>query len=104
MTLGSIVIIAYFPLLCGQLAAWPYSQAAFFGEYFPAPLFSFELTILTAKKNEKPGMSGWLMQGGGRASRRQPLCGSFECFWIFTYILHTSFSPGVSGKGVTKYD
>ena len=51
-TLGSIVIIAYFRLLCGQLAAWPYSQAASFGEYFPAPLFSFELTILTAKKTK----------------------------------------------------
>lgn len=53
MTLGcSIVIIAYFRAWCRQLAAWPYSQAASFGEYFPAPLFSFELTILTAKKTK----------------------------------------------------
>lgn len=40
MTLGcSIIIIAYFPLLCGWLAAWPYSQAASFGDIPRTPIF-----------------------------------------------------------------
>ena len=97
MTLGSIVIIAYFPLLCGQLAAWPYSQAASFGEYFPAPLFSFELTILTAiRKTRHVRMvdAGWRASFAPSAALR--IIRVFSDFYV--HITHV-LPPGRVRKG-----